>query len=213
MYQQFWGTSDKEGAAKVFENLFNGVNKLYKTFVEEQDDMLPEERAAIKRGIIEHLVIIVLGGLTMLIGRYGFDDDDELEGMEKFNILALYYGVRLNAELSLYGAPGDPTNSFLPGFGEMFKQLNTVSFLGNYIQKTYKFSQLVLGDAFSLATGGDIERYEAKSGFFEKGDSKTVAAFMKQIGVDRPVISIEDAYKNLMLTKGSRDLIVKEEEE
>lgn len=185
---------------QFYKAMFTDVKKLGLALQNKQGDMTPYELYNIRRAIFEHLMIITTGLMsTVLMSMGGFTDDDD---DEYFYGALLYQVLRVNSELSIYGGVGDINNYLLPDFNEVVTPYKATSAAFTTIAKVQKLYSYVMGDAVNLIQGEDIARYKRDSGVFEKGDSKTMAALIKLIGISGKNLSSDVALETLTLTRG-----------
>lgn len=185
----------------LYRLMFTEYKTLLKVF--SGDSGLSEwERQNVKRALTEHAIIMLTGIIAMVINSlYEGAPDDEEE--KKVYAYLLYFSMRLNAEMSVYGAPGDPREAFLPNIREVGSVYMSPTVATGVFVKFTKFYTSVFKDVVNVASGEDIERLERDTGLFEKGDSKTLAALIKLLGLTGQTLHPEEALKILMLQKGA----------
>lgn len=185
-----------------YKKLFGEARELAKAIFGKESTLSEWEVHNAKRALAEHLLIMVTGAMVMLLARAleGADDDDK----RKYATI-LYFAMRLNSELSIYGAPGDPNTTFLPNINEIISIYKTPTFALNVFEKATKLVTMTLHDVGAIAIGEEPFRYEKDSGIFEKGDSKTIAQLIKLLGINSKAMigDPEEAIKSLQLIKGT----------
>jgi len=106
--------------------------------------------------------------VTILVKLAQAADDDE-----KYKLLQLAVLTnRVKLELSQFQDPVD-----------MLKLVSTPTLTLNTILNVIRIFQSFGGDIENLIWEGDIQRYQNKYGFFDKGDSKTWAQFLRTFNV------------------------------
>lgn len=190
-----------EGMYRTFyKKLLFETGELYKALVNKNSNLTSYEKYNLRRALFEHIMIALTGILSYILMNIakGFDDDDE-----KYIFNALLYEVlRVNSELSVYGGVGDINNYLLPDWDEFTSPYKSTSAIFNTISKVGKLYSFALGDVVNVLSGEDIERYKTESGIFQKGDSKTIAALLKLMGISGKNLDTETAIDILALTKG-----------
>jgi len=135
----------------------------------------PHEKENLRRARREMLIVATTGLIIIMINGLldnADDDDDDYKLKLKF---LLYTALRLNNDLGIYGAPGDPQNLGLPSPGEMYKTLrNPIA----ATSVTNRLSKLL--NQMTHPT----ETYKVDSGFWEKGDNKLWVAWLKFWGLN-----------------------------
>jgi hypothetical protein len=126
------------------------------------------EKQNLRRARREMLIVATAGTMVMLLSALieGSDDDDDKKKLKYL----LYLSMRIDNELGIYGTFGDPQSGFFPNPSEIYKTVkNPIPAYG----VTDRLNKLIkqMFDPF--------EEYKAKSGVWEKGDSKLWAAFLK----------------------------------
>lgn len=191
-----------EGMYRTFyKKLFFETSELINAFQNKEGNLTPYELYNLRRAMFEHFAIATTGLLAWaLMGLSGsFGDDDA----KRYVYGAVLYEIlRVNAELSVYGAIGDINNYFLPDISEAMTPYKSTSAAWGVLEKVTKVYAYAMGDIVSLIKGDDIARYKRASGVFEKGDSKTMAALMKLMGMSGKNINAEKALEVLAITKG-----------
>jgi hypothetical protein len=125
----------------------------------------------------------------MVLSNLFADADDDEKGVYKY---ALFFALRLNQDLGVYGTFGDPQNLGLPNLKETLKLVkNPVVSLSVIERGLNVVSQLK--DPF--------EKREQGSGIFEKGDSKLGVALFKFGGISGTNFDPENAIKYMQQNK------------
>ncbi|GIV85974.1 MAG: hypothetical protein KatS3mg054_0003 [Chloroflexus sp.] len=190
----------------ALRTLWYETSEVVKAWNKRSSNLTPYEQYAVRLFVSEALLVIGTGLLAYaLIHMVNYDDDDEeqMQWHEKYiRLLPLYAALRANAELSVYGMPGDINDNFMIDSKEVITPYITTSVAFSILQKFSKFMQLATTDIAHTLKGEDIERYERDYPPFEKGDSKTLAAFLKLNGISGKNLDMEIALKSLTLTKG-----------
>jgi hypothetical protein len=137
--------------------------EVWSYLTDKDHNLTPLEIQNLRRALAEYALIAMLGILVYFI-RPGDDEDKEQVGEARW--MALYLAVRLKKELSVY--------SILEGPEELLKLFRTPSALNSFILRLAKVVQQAFTDP--------LERYERKSGKFEKGDLKLWAYIRKLFG-------------------------------
>ena len=158
------------------------------------------EKRSLLKAAMEHLLLFGTGLLTIILAslKEGADDEDEKLRYS----YALYFVMRLNAELSIYGGISDPKNPFLPNLEQMISPFYTPTAALGVVRKAFRLYSYVAGDVLNLLSGEDIARYQREEGQFEKGTSKSYAALVKLLGFNKNLMDIDSALEQLELTKG-----------
>jgi len=170
------------------------LNSVLKT---DTSTLTPKELANLRRNAMDMAFIlmtsILIAGLTGMMKAAGDDD-------EKARIAMLLAPMmRLNAELSAFGQLGDINRKGLPDIGDIKRNLSTPSVMYGYVTKTVSFLEQVPQDFFNLALTGDVERYEKATGYYEKGDSKIMAKFLKLFGASPSKMDLGESIKSLQM--------------
>jgi len=107
--------------------------------------------------------------------------------------------MRLNAELSAFGQIGNSQKGFgfLPDIGDIKRNLSNPTVMYGYITKTVSFVEQIPKDITNLAIEGDVQRYEKATGYYEKGDSKFWAKFVKLFGASPSKMDLGESIKAL----------------
>lgn len=182
-----------------YSKLFFETGELLRA-IQGKDTTLTElEKRSAMKAAMEHLLLATTGALVWILtmAREGADDEDKT----KYSYL-LYFTMRLNAEISIYGGVSDPRMPFVPNFDQMLSPFYTPTAAFGVLTKATRLYYYAINDMFSLAGGNDIERYLRDSGQFEKGDSKTYAALIKLLGFNKNLTDIDAALEQLLLVKG-----------
>lgn len=190
------------GVYRVFYNkLFSETEELINMLLGRETSLTPLERENIRRAAIEHLLIIGTSLIAILLDKLRDDEDDDKTKWH-YGIL-LYFTMRLNAELSIYGAVGDVRHFGMPDFPSIENPFRNVTALSGFLTKGFRFYQYAFADIGHLIMGEDIERYQQDSGAFKKGYSKTQAAALKLMGIGtRSLKDIDTAINNLVFLRG-----------
>jgi hypothetical protein len=141
------------------------------------------EKANLKKSLRDMMFAGGTGLMVMLLSAMAKAADDEDRKAYQY---ALFFALKLNTDLGVYGTLGDPQNLGFPNVQEMFKNVKSPVVALNTIDK---FIRLL-----SQATRPD-EVYETKSGMFEKGDSKLFAKLLKFVGITGTNVDPENYIK------------------
>ena len=193
------------GFMRVFyQKLFSDARAIIEAFRKKADTITETEMYAIRRALMEHFIVMGTGLLAYALIKMGWgdDDDDESRFETWYESFVLYEVLRINAEISIFGAPGDINDYFLPDPKEMLSTVKQVSAAASFLERMKKVFDYTVHDSVSTLFGGDIARYERKTGMFNKGDSKLVAAIMKLLGVNGYTYNPEEALKSLFMARG-----------
>lgn len=147
----------------------------------KENDLSPTERANVKRFLVEvglaQLLIIALGLLGSMYED--MDDDDK----RKMGYL-MYFTYRLKSELMFYRS-----------FGDFSRIMQSPSVTYSQIGRISKFLKQL---------SDPMEEFETPHSFWERGDNKTWAYFLKVFGINGYTIHPEQAYENLVLYSGGK---------
>lgn len=170
------------------------LNSILKT---DTSTLTPLELANLRRNAMDMAFIfstsLIMILLTAMLKNAGDDD-------EKRRITMLLAPVmRLNAELSAFGQIGNPQKGlgFLPDIGDIKRNLSNPTVMYGYITKTVSFVEQIPKDITNLAIEGDVQRYEKATGYYEKGDSKLMAKFVKLFGASPSKMDLGESIKAL----------------
>ena len=181
-----------------YTKLFSDTKDLINYYTKNESNMTDTEKQAVLRATMEHIIIAATGFLVLIMTRLqGSIDDDHKE----MYYLTLYWTLRLNSEMSVYGALGNPRTNMLPSTSEMISTFRSPSAMFTTVNKAMRLYGYIARDLGNLVTGQDIERYKRDTGMFEKGDSKTYAAMLKLLGLNKNLTDPEEALKGLLLIK------------
>jgi len=197
--------SVQKGFMRVFyQKLFTDTKTIIDAFKKRADTLTEPEMYAVRRALMEHFIVLTTGLLAYALIQLGFGDDDDDES--KFETwaesLLLYEVLRVNAEISVFGSPGDPNDYFLPDPKEMLNTFKQVSAAYSMLNKIYNVFTYTVHDAGSVIIGEDIARYERDTGLFNKGDSKLAASIIKLLGMNGYTLHPEEALKTLFVARG-----------
>ncbi|HQJ57121.1 MAG TPA: hypothetical protein PLH46_05715, partial [Caldisericia bacterium] len=178
-----------------FHTSKDGVfNSLLKT---DTSTLTPRELANLRRNAMDMAFILSTSLIMMLLTHMlkNAGDDDE---KRKITML-LAPVMRLNAELSAFGQIGNPQKGlgFLPDIGDIKRNLSNPTVMYGYITKTVSFVEQIPKDITNLAIEGDVQRYEKATGYYEKGDSKFWAKFVKLFGASPSKMDLGESIKAL----------------
>jgi len=159
--------------------------------------LTPKELANLRRNAMDMAFILSTSLIMMLLTHMlkNAGDDDE-----KRRITMLLAPVmRLNAELSAFGQIGNPQKGFmlLPDVGDMSRNLSNPTVMYGYIKKTVSFVEQIPKDITNLVVEGDVERYEKSGSYYQKGDSKFWAKFVKLFGASPSKMDLGENIKAL----------------
>jgi hypothetical protein len=141
-------------------------------------------------------MIMVTGALVLALQK-GFEDDDDRSWGGQW---ALYTALRLNSELSTFGAGLNPRTFMLPNVKTLGYSFNQVSVIFSITQKAANLIGTLSQDMFAIVGLSDYALYERDSGFFKKGDSKSLANFLKLIGINnRKILQNPEEAVNILL--------------
>jgi hypothetical protein len=191
-----------EGTYRTFYRImFTEYKTMLKAFMNKDSGLSEWEKQNLWRALTEHAIIMVTGLMVMLLNSLYEGSDDEEE--KKVYAYMLYFSMRLNTELSIYGAPGDPGGFFLPNFREVFSVYMSPTVSTSVIVKAYNFFEYLTWDIWHVLTGDELATYERDSGIFKEGDSKTLAAMIKLFGINGTSLNPDIAIDILTLRKGA----------
>lgn len=182
-----------------FRTLFNETRELAKFSTGQDNNLTDMEKANLRRAYIEMMVVMSTGFLIMAM-LSAYDDEDK----EKTIIASssIYLLSRLNSELSFYGGWGNPrTGIIFPAVNDIFRIAETPSLYFTYIKKLLRLFNQTVDDSMSLITTGDINRYERRYGWWDKGDSKWLARFTAILGATPGKLDPDEAVKVLELQR------------
>jgi len=162
---------------------------MVKALYNSDSNLTPLDKANLKKSIADMMWVMATGILVMVLSNLYADADDDEKGVYKY---ALFFALRLNQDLGVYGTIGDPQNLGLPNLRETLKLVKNPAVSLSVIERGINVvSQLK--DPF--------EKYERGSGIFEKGDSKLGAAFLKFGGISGTNFDPENAIKYMQQNK------------
>lgn len=190
-----------QGIYRVFyKKLLGETSELLRSLSGLDSTLTPFEQQAARRALMEHIILGLTGALTMILSslREGADDEEKW----KYSYL-LYFTMRLNAEISIYGGITDPRTPGMPNINEMASPFRTPTAALSSMQKVFRLYTYAVSDLFSLILGEDILRYKSSTGPFEKGTSKTYAALVKVLGFNKNFTNIDEAIEQLVLVRGT----------
>lgn len=190
------------GTYRVFFNkLMQESGELWRMLTNRNNTLTDFEKQNIRRALAEQVMVLLLGLIVMGLSKIVDDEEDE-DARYRYAVV-LYFAMRLNAEISIYGVITDPRHPFIPDAKNMLNSVRNVTALDSIILKSFTLYRYLFGDALNVMTGQDIERYKVDTPFFEKGDSKSYAAFLKLLGIGtRSIIEIDAAIDQLIRTRG-----------
>lgn len=188
-YRTFWRLLLTE--TKELTNIGFGFNTSKKT------DLTELEIANVRRNVMEMMFVFTTGIIIFLLSKAMKNTDDEDERKRIALILAPV--MRLNAELSAFGQIGDINRGFLPDVNDISRNLTTPTVLYSYVKKTISFVEQLTKDIPSLVFDGDIQRYEKNTGYYEKGDSKLLAKFLKILGASPSKLDLTETVKAMQM--------------
>lgn len=157
-------------------------------FVEELSEL---EKENLIRAAAEFAFIFSTGATIMALQALPPPDEDEKFHKWAKNA-AIYSLMRLNVELSFFGAPFDPQSAGLPGFLDTFRMFRTPFISMSIIEK-------IINIAVQMSAPG--ETYKRDVGFAEKGDLKLIRKIYKLFGLSGTeyIFHPEEAIKVLEL--------------
>ena len=128
------------------------------TMKQNYKDLAQWQQANIKRSIGE----VMAFQLLTLAGFMFFGSQDEPEDRSQGDWWGLYTIKRVQAEITFYNPLG---SSF-------YEILRTPAANMTTMEAYAKLAMQIWDDGWSIALGGDVERYKRKTGQYEKGDPK-----------------------------------------
>ena len=137
------------------------------TLTKNYKDLAKWQQANIKRSIGEVLAFQLL----TLAGWAFFGSEDEPDERSRGDWYGLYTMKRVQAELTFYNPLG---SSF-------YEILRTPAANMTTLEAYAKLARQIWSDGWSIALGGDYERYKRKTGQYEKGDPKINKYFRNAI--------------------------------
>lgn len=184
-----------------FSKLFKESNELLRMLTNRENTLTEFEKQNIRRALAEMIIIFLLGIITWALA--GMMDDEEDEDKRYRYAFVLYFAMRLNSEISIYGAPTDPRHPFIPDAKNMINSVRNITALESIALKAFNLYRDLFYDSINLISGEDIERYKVDTAHFEKGTSKSYASFLKLMGMGtRSVTNMEDAIDQLIRMRG-----------
>ena len=179
-----------EGFHSTFLRLaLTQTKDMVKALYSSDSNLTPLDKANLKKSVRDMMWVMATGILVMVLANLYADADDDEKGVYKY---ALFFALRLNQDLGVYGTFGDPQNLGLPNLKETLKLVkNPVVSLSVIERGLNVVSQLK--DPF--------EKREQGSGIFEKGDSKLGAALFKFGGISGTNFDPENAIKYMQQNK------------
>jgi hypothetical protein len=188
--------------ASFYGTLVSDWRELVRALQGKETYLSDVEVANLRRALAEQAVVLSTGLLVIALQAALEGEDDDEKDAAKW---LLYTALRLNQEIALYGAALNPLSYGIPSYRPLWKTFTNVSAITTLGDKVVKLMGSALGDSVNIITGEDIERYERDAGLFEKGDSKTLANFLKLLGINNRKLlqDPEDAVNLLILEKGA----------
>ena len=197
--RRFKGISRDEELGDITEGFHNtflrlaltDTKKMVKALYSEDSGLSPVDRANLKKSVRDMMWVMATGILVMVLANLysAADDDDDEKTAYKY---ALFFALRLNQDLGIYGTLGDPQNLGLPNIRETLKLVkNPVVALSTLERGIDMVSQLK--DPFAT--------YKNPSGIFDKGDSKLAAKLIKFSGISGTNFDPENAIKFMQQNK------------
>ena len=196
--RRFKGISRDEELGDITEGFHNtflrlaltDTKKMVKALYSEDSGLSPVDRANLKKSVRDMMWVMATGILVMVLANlYSAADDDDEKTAYKY---ALFFALRLNQDLGIYGTLGDPQNLGLPNIRETLKLVkNPVVALSTLERGMDMVSQLK--DPFAT--------YKNPSGIFDKGDSKLAAKLLKFSGISGTNFDPENAIKFMQQNK------------
>jgi hypothetical protein len=179
-----------EGFHSTFLRLaLTQTKDMVKALYSSDSNLTPLDKANLKKSVRDMMWVMATGILVMVLANLYADADDDEKGVYKY---ALFFALRLNQDLGVYGTFGDPQNLGLPNLKETLKLVkNPVVSLSVIERGLNVVSQLK--DPF--------EKREQGSGIFEKGDSKLGVALFKFGGISGTNFDPENAIKYMQQNK------------
>jgi hypothetical protein len=170
------------------------LNSILKT---DTSTLTPRELANLRRNAMDMAFILSTSLIMMLLTAMlkNAGDDDEKQRI----MMILAPVMRLNAELSAFGQIGNPQKGlgFLPDIGDIKRNLSNPTVMYGYITKTVSFIEQIPKDITNFVIEGDIQRYENNSSYWDKGDSKFWAKFVKLFGASPSKMDLGESIKAL----------------
>lgn len=192
------------GMYRVFyKKLFTETGELFNALMGKESTLTEFEKQNVSRALREHMIVMLTGIMVLLLSRLRDDEDDE---KTKYAYgLILYFTMRLNSELSIYGAISDVRHPFVPDLPNIENPFRNVTALSGIFTRVFKVYQYLISDMLNLISGDDINRYVQDTGVFQKGDSKSYAALLKLLGVggNKSLSDIDQQIENLMFIRGN----------
>lgn len=181
-----------------YRKLFSETAELFRAVAGLDTLLTPLEQKAARRALMEHIILGLTGLIVIILSKIGDDDEDKY----KYGYL-LYFAMRLNAEISIYGGITDPRTPFMPNVEEMVSPFRSPTAAYGSINKIFKLYYSLIKDAGLITSGEDISRLERDSGMFEKGDSKSYMYLIKALGISKNISDIDEAIEGLMMSRGT----------
>jgi Ca2+-binding EF-hand superfamily protein len=189
-YNQEMGDVTEGYLRTFYKKLMVDVGELSKFMVGIDNGYFEtHEKENLRRARREMLIVATTGLVVILLSALldNTDDDDE-----KLRIkFLLYMALRINSDLGIYGTPGDPTNLGMPSPSEMFKTFKNPIAAYSILNRLQKLVNQMLHPT---------EVYEVKSGFWDKGDSKLWAAWLKFWGINGVNFDPSNSIKIIQMT-------------
>ena len=196
--RRFKGISRDEELGDITEGYHNtflrlaltDTKRMVKALYSEDSGLSPVDRANLKKSVRDMMWVMATGILVMVLANlYSAADDDDEKTAYKY---ALFFALRLNQDLGIYGTLGDPQNLGLPNIRETLKLVkNPVVALAVIERGIDMVSQLK--DPFAT--------YKNPSGIFDKGDSKLGAAVIRFAGISGTSFDPGNAIKFMQQNK------------
>lgn len=187
-----------------FKKLFGEFGEFAKYVTGKEHTFSPMEIANIRRTLYEFSVIAITGTLAIILSALGSGADTDKKWKYQW---PLYFLMRLNAEISIYGGLGDPSSLFLPNLREVISPYRSIPVM-TVLQKVTNLYSSASGDVINLMLGQDINRYQNNTGIFDAGTSKTWANAVKVWGISGKSMDSDLALDILLLQKGSNVAVV-----
>jgi len=195
--RRYKGISRDEELGDITEGYYNTIFRLLGTEAKElgksilgKDSTLTSmEKQNAKKALRDILWVITSGTFIILLQAMMEGADDDEKAALRY---PLFLSMRLNADLGLYGTPGDPQNFALPNLQETLRLAKNPSPIFGTLDKTLK----LVNQLFQ-----PFETYDHDSGIWSKGDNKAIADLLKLWGVTGANFNPENSIKFMQTMK------------
>jgi hypothetical protein len=195
--RRYKGISRDEELGDITEGYYNTIFRLLGTEAKElgksilgkDSTLTPMEKQNAKKALRDILWVITSGTFIILLQAMMEGADDDEKAALRY---PLFLSMRLNADLGLYGTPGDPQNFALPNLQETLRLAKNPSPIFGTLDKTLK----LVNQLFQ-----PFETYDHDSGIWSKGDNKAIADLLKLWGVTGANFNPENSIKFMQTMK------------